>query len=185
MSRQHDDIYDGQVIVLKSGPVPLIFRLITGILSLPLLAVGLVSIWNTFSGLASGSLSELSVSELAAGGLILVGFTAVPVALLYGAMMVKRKELRIDPATQTATLACRSILAEKRQVFPIQSLRPEVTFYPEDGDTFAKYAVSVRLPDRSRIEYSPVMLPLTEQRKFCEELVAKLETMISRNSGVA
>ena len=178
--RLSHDLYDGLAIVFKNHPPPRPVRMTVALLALPLLAVGFFGLWQLVASLFLGAVPATTAGGLWVGTLISVAFTIVPGGLLYGALFMPEKELRIDSVSGTALLTLRSILGVKRATFPIRQLsRPEVVFYPEGSDSFAQYVLQISLAGRrrSRMEYCPVLLPPDEQKIVCERLAAEIVQM--------
>jgi len=173
----------GSQFILTSDPAPGNVRLVVGLFSLPLFAVGLVSLWNAAVSVLSGALVEKSASNLVVGGVVTLCFILVPLALLSFALFTSGQNLSIDLVAGTATHKRRSLFGTREKVFPIRTVKPELIFYSEDGDSFARYAISVRMPDGSSIEYCPVMLPLNEQRDLCSRQVASIKVAQSGSRG--
>ena len=178
--RLNRDVFDGQVLVFKDNPPPKPVRIVVGVLALPLLGVGLLGVWNLLASVAEGRVPGTTTGDLWMGILLSAAFTIIPAILLYGAMFMPAKELRIDPVSGTALLTLRSLLGVKHARFPIEQLsRPEVVFYPEGSDSFAQYVLQISVAGRrrSRMEYCPVLLPPDEQKIVCERLAAKIVQM--------
>lgn len=174
-------IYDGRSIVISNNQPPLRLRVIFSIFSLPLLFIGLFSLWRLAISLLSGALSWNAPGDLLVGSLVAVTFTLVPAAILYGVLIVPDKELRLDPVSRTAVLTFRSILGVKRTIFPMHELSsPSVTFYPEGSDRFAQYSIQISVPGYagSRIEYCPVDVLPSEQKIVCERLAVQIADMM-------
>lgn len=186
ISDREEHIDDCRAIVLSIDPAPLSVRLVVGLLSLPLLAVGLVSLWNTLARVMAGTFAGSSASDLAIGGLLMVGFITVPSILLYGAFLMPGKTLRIDPAAGVTIFMRHGFLGRTRKSFPNKSLAaPKLEFYPEDGDEFARYAVSLDLPDGTKVEYFPARHSLADQKRTCEQLMSRISQLIANAAEAA
>lgn len=88
--------------------------------SLPLFAVGLVSLWNAAVSVLSGALVEKSASNLVVGGVVTLCFILVPLALLSFALFTSGQNLSIDLVAGTATHKRRSLFGT-RKGFPDQN----------------------------------------------------------------